>query len=66
MADFLSKPPLTATAGESAFYNRIKSIFLGENHVLGDFEPDVGGIHPDFLLLSPKYGIMIIEIILKP
>ena len=62
MADFLSKPPLTATAGERAFYNRIKSIFLGENHILGYFEPDIGGIHPDFLLLSPKYGIMIIEI----
>ena len=62
MADFLSKPPLTATAGERAFYNRIKSIFLGENHVLGYFDPDIGGIHPDFLLLSPKYGIMIIEI----
>lgn len=62
MADFLSKPPLTATAGERAFYNRIKSIFLGENHVLGYFEPDIGGIHPDFLLLSPKYGLIVIEI----
>ena len=62
MADFLSKPPLTATVGERAFYNRIKSFFLGEQHVLGYFEPDIGGIHPDFLILSPKYGILLIEI----
>ena len=62
MANFLSQPPLTATAGERAFYNRIKNVFIGEDHILGYFEPDIGGIHPDFLLLSPKYGIIIVEI----
>lgn len=62
MANFLSQPPLTATDGERAFYNRIKSVFIGEDHILGYFEPDIGGIHPDFLLLSPKYGIIIVEI----
>ena len=62
MANFLSQPPLTATNGERAFYNRIKSVFIGEDHILGYFEPDIGGIHPDFLLLSPKYGIIIVEI----
>ena len=62
MANFLSQPPLTATDGERAFYNRIKQVFLGEDHILGYFEPDIGGIHPDFLLLSPKYGIIIVEI----
>ncbi len=62
MANFLSQPPLTATAGERAFYNRITHVFIGEDHILGYFEPDIGGIHPDFLLLSPKYGIIIVEI----
>lgn len=62
MADFLSKPPLTATDGERSFYSRIKHVFIGENHVIGYFEPDIGGLHPDFLLLSPKYGIIIVEI----
>ena len=62
MANFLSQPPLTATDGERAFYNRIKNVFLGEDHILGYFEPDIGGIHPDFLLLSPKYGVIIVEI----
>jgi len=62
MANFLSQPPLMATAGERAFYNRINSVFIGEDHLLGYFEPDIGGIHPDFLLLSPKYGVIIVEI----
>ena len=62
MANFLSQPPLTATDGERAFYNRIAHGFIGEDHILGYFEPDIGGIHPDFLLLSPKYGIIIVEI----
>jgi len=62
MANFLSKPPLTATDGERSFYNRMKSVFLGENHILGYFEPDIGGIHPDFLIFSPKFGILIVEI----
>jgi len=62
MADFLSKPPLTVTDGERSFYSRIKYVFIGENHVIGYFEPDIGGLHPDFLLLSPKYGIIIVEI----
>jgi len=62
MANFLSKPPSTATDGERAFYMRIKSVFIGEKNVLGYFEPDIGGNHPDFLLLSPNFGILIVEI----
>ena len=62
MANFLSTPPLTATDGERAFYNRIKSVFIGEDHILGYFEPNIGGLHPDFLFLSPKYGVLIVEI----
>lgn len=62
MANFLSTPPLSATDGERAFYNRIKYLYLGEDHLIGYFEPDIGGIHPDFLLLSPIFGIIIVEI----
>ena len=62
MANFLSAPPLTATDGERAFYNRIKHTYLGEDHLLAYFEPDIGGVHPDYLLLSPNFGIIIVEI----
>lgn len=62
MADFLSKAPETATAGERAFSNRIEKVFEKENHLLVYFEPEIGGLRPDFLLLSPKYGILLVEI----
>ncbi len=62
MANFLSQPPLSATDGERAFYNRIERIFIEEPHLLVYFEPDIGGLHPDYLLLSPSHGIIIVEI----
>lgn len=62
MANFLSEPSEIATSGERTFFNRIQSIFTEENHIIGYFEPDLGGLHPDFLLLSPKYGIIIVEL----
>ncbi len=62
MAIFLSEPSETATSGERAFFNRIQSIFAEENHVIGYFEPDIGGLYPDFLLISPKFGITIVEL----
>lgn len=62
MANFLSKPPSTATKGERLFYNRIESVFAEENHLIGYFEPYIGNLHPDFVLISPKFGIIIAEI----
>lgn len=57
MANFLSEPPESATSGEKAFFSRIQSIYPEENHIIGYFEPDIGGLHPDFVLLSPNLGI---------
>ena len=62
MAIFLSELSETATSGERAFFNRIQSIFAEVNHMIGYFEPDIGGLHPDFLLISPKFGITIVEL----
>ncbi|MFX1462802.1 MAG: NERD domain-containing protein, partial [Promethearchaeota archaeon] len=62
MANFLSEPLETATSGERAFFNRIQSIFPEEDHIIGYFEPDIGSLHPDFVLLSPKFGVIIAEI----
>ncbi|MFW9874501.1 MAG: hypothetical protein ACFFG0_15450 [Candidatus Thorarchaeota archaeon] len=55
MVNFLSEPPETATRRERAFFNRIQTIYLEEKHIIGYFEPDIGGLHPDFVLLSPKF-----------
>jgi len=62
MANFLSKPPSIATKGERLFYNRIESVFAEQDHLICYFEPYIGDLHPDFVLLSPKYGIIIAEI----
>ena len=62
MANFLSEPPESATSGERAFFTRIQSIYPEGNHIIGYFEPDIGGLHPDYVLFSPEFGIVIVEI----
>ena len=59
MANFLSKSPSTANKGERLFYNRIEQVFAEENHLIGYFELYIGDLHPDFVLISPKCGIII-------
>jgi len=62
MANFLSIPPSTATDGERKFYKRVDQVFLEENHLIGYFEPFIGDLHPDYILISPKCGVIIVEI----
>ena len=62
MGIFLSKPSRSATIGEKMFFNRTDYYFTNSNDVIGYFEPNIGELHPDYLLISPKYGIFIVEI----
>jgi hypothetical protein len=62
MTIFLSKPSESATEGERLFSNRLEQAFETEDHIVVYFEPAIGGKRPDFLLLSPKFGIMVVEI----
>jgi len=62
MGIFLSKPSRNATIGEKMFFNRADYYFTNSNDVIGYFEPNIGELHPDFLLISPKYGVFIVEI----
>ena len=62
MGIFLSKPSRSATTGEKMFFNRVDYYFTNSNDVIGYFEPYIGDFHPDYLLLSPKYGVIIVEI----
>jgi len=62
MVKFLCIPSSTATSGERTFYNRVEEFFAAENHVIGYYEPDIGEFHPDFVFISPKYGVIIVEI----
>ena len=58
----LNKPPPTATLEERSFFNRIEYLFGENNNVISYFEPDIGGLRPDFILLLPKFGVIIAEI----
>lgn len=62
MANFLNKPPSTATDGERMFYNRIVTFFEQQSHVIAYFEPYIGDLHPDFVILSPQHGVLIVEV----
>jgi superfamily I DNA and RNA helicase len=58
----LNKPGLSATSGEKSFYYRIEHISSLRDDIIGYTEPAIGGHRPDFLLLSPKFGVLIVEI----
>ena len=62
MVQFLSKPSKNATQGERFFYNRLDQVFADRDDIIVYFEPDIIGLHPDVLILSPKIGIIIVEI----
>ncbi len=58
----LNKPPPNATQGEKLVYKRLEYITNSHPQCLGYAEPDIGGLRPDFLLLSPEFGVIIIEV----
>lgn len=62
MVKILSEPSEISTYGERKFFRRIKDVFENTDHLIVYTEPVVKGLHPDYLLLSPKYGIIIIEV----
>ena len=62
MAKFLSEPSENATSGERSFSYRLETYFEMEKDVLIYFEPNIQEMRPDFLILSPRYGVIIAEI----
>lgn len=62
MATILSKPGSEATSGERSVFYRIEHVFAGEDDPIIYFEPNIGDLRPDFLILSPSFGIIIIEV----
>ncbi len=62
MATILSEPPSTATSGEKVVFNRLKDVFSENSNAFIYFEPELGGLRPDFLVLSPEVGILIVEV----
>ncbi|MBA7674709.1 hypothetical protein ES703_82930 [subsurface metagenome] len=58
----INKPPPTVTAGERFFFNRLEHFLESYHNIYVYFEPNISGLHPDFLILSPNFGIIIVEI----
>ncbi len=58
----LNRPPLNATQGEKTFFRRLENFLSNNESFIGYCEPYLGGFRPDFIILSPLYGVVIIEI----
>jgi len=59
----LNKPTSNATSGERSFFARVETfIEKYNNEIIGYIEPEIGGFRPDFLLLSPSFGVVVVEI----
>ncbi|TFF96253.1 MAG: hypothetical protein EU547_06610, partial [Promethearchaeota archaeon] len=62
MAKFLSEPSTNATLGETFFFNRLETYFEKRADVLIYYEPNIRELRPDFLMLSPRFGVMLVEV----
>ncbi|MEJ2250003.1 MAG: NERD domain-containing protein [Candidatus Lokiarchaeota archaeon] len=62
MVKFLSKPNSNSTSGERSYFNRIEEFFSDYDKELVYFEPELNGFRPDFLQISPQFGVIITEI----
>ncbi|MBY9005337.1 MAG: ATP-binding domain-containing protein [Candidatus Lokiarchaeota archaeon] len=58
----LNKPSQNATQGEQSFFRRLENYLSKNSDIIGYYEPHLGGYRPDFIMLSPLYGIIIVEI----
>lgn len=58
----MSKPAPNATLGEKQFYNRMEYLCSLRPELICYTEPGIGGNRPDFLILSPFFGILIVEV----
>ncbi len=52
----------TSTPGERRFYARMAAILQDDPSWLCYYEPWLGNGHPDFLLLHPEIGVILVEI----
>lgn len=50
----------TATAGERLFFRTLKT-FLPDDYIVY-FEPDIQGKRPDFVIIGPDLGIVVLEV----
>ena len=62
MVEFIGNLGQNATKGEKKFHSQVSSCFQDVNDIFCYIEPPLGSYRPDFLLISPKLGAIIVEI----
>ncbi|MHA1821093.1 MAG: ATP-binding domain-containing protein [Promethearchaeota archaeon] len=62
MVSIIGDLDIHSTKGERIFYRRIEEIFGGDPDTYCYYEPAIGDIRPDFVLLGRLFGIVIVEI----
>ncbi len=62
MADFIGRLPPNATEGERAVHARLIKFYEASPEVFVYYEPGLGDFRPDFLVLDPNRGVIIVEV----
>ncbi|XEO75477.1 hypothetical protein WKT22_00495 [Candidatus Lokiarchaeum ossiferum] len=62
MGNFMGALGQSATRGERTFHNYIEAIYKDTEDCFCYVEPQIDEKHPDFVLLSPTFGVVIVEI----
>ncbi len=62
MTHFIGEPGQAATGGEKRLFRRIKHAFGDEPGMYCYTEPAIGDDRPDFVLMDPSFGIIVIEV----
>lgn len=62
MAKFIGNLTLSSTSGERRVHQLLHKTFEKVSGVYCYYEPIIGDIYPDFIILSPTFGVVIIEV----
>jgi len=62
MTKFIGRLSNQSQPGERKVYNYIEKVFQDEPDTFCYYEPIVGGLYPDFIIVSPQFGVLIIEV----
>ncbi len=54
--------PVNGERGERTFYNYISAIFQEDNDLICYYNPNLDEKYPDYILLSPRFGVILVEI----
>ena len=60
MTEFIGKLNTQSTAGEKKLFHLLSTTFGADPQAICYYEPQIGGICPDFVILAPTFGVILI------